>query len=53
MKNPLITIGLSGADAYLITFQRLPDYYVLKETAEDAGWVNWRGNLDDVLPGKR
>ena len=45
-------LGLNGADAYLITFQRLPDYYVLKETAEDAGWVNWRGNLDDVLPEK-
>ena len=24
----------------------------MKETAEDAGWVNWQGNLDDVLPGK-
>ena len=45
-------LGNNGADVYLVTFQRLPNYYVLKETAEDAGWVNWRGNLDQVLPGK-
>ena len=46
------TLGNNGADAFLVTFHRLPNNYVLKETAEDAGWVNWRGNLDDVLPGK-
>ncbi|MBQ8145790.1 MAG: ribonuclease [Clostridia bacterium] len=45
-------LGLNGADAHLKTFQKLPDYYVSREDAEDAGWVNWRGNLDKVLPGK-
>ncbi len=25
-------------------------YY--KKGAEDAGWVNWKGNLANVLPGK-
>ena len=33
-------------------FCKLPDYYVTKEVAEDLGWKKWKGNLDDVLPGK-
>ena len=46
------SLGYNGADEYLIVFNRLPSYYVSKEDAEDAGWVNWQGNLDEVLPGK-
>ena len=29
----------------------LPKYYVSKDVAETAGWVAWKGNLADVLPG--
>ena len=42
--------GINGVDVYLIKYWRLPNYYVTKETAKTAGWVSWRGNLDDVLP---
>ena len=42
--------GINGVDVYLIKYWRLPNYYVTKETAKNAGWVSWRGNLDDVLP---
>lgn len=44
--------GLNGADIHLLYLKKLPDYYVLKEDAEDSGWVNWKGNLADILPGK-
>ena len=44
--------GLNGADVHLLYLKKLPDYYVLKEDAEDSGWVNWKGNLADILPGK-
>lgn len=30
--------------------KKLPDYYVTKAEAEDAGWKNWKGNLHIVLP---
>ena len=42
--------GINGVDVHLIKYWRLPNYYVTKETAKTAGWVSWRGNLDDVLP---
>lgn len=44
--------GPNGADVYLMYFNELPDYYVTKEYAEDSGWISWKGNLADVLPGK-
>lgn len=42
--------GINGVDVYLMKYWKLPDYYVTKEVAKSAGWVSWKGNLDDVLP---
>lgn len=44
--------GLNGADVYILIYKQLPNEYVSKEYAEDAGWDKKRGNLRDVLPGK-
>lgn len=44
--------GYYGADAQLFYYNALPDYYVSKKQARESGWQAWRGNLDDVLPGK-
>ena len=43
--------GFAGADAQLFYGYGLPDYYVDKETAKQAGWKNRKGNLNEVLPG--
>ena len=45
-------LGMDGADAYIVRFGRLPNYYVSFEEAEDAGWRSKKGNLNKVLPGK-
>ncbi|GBU12671.1 ribonuclease [Enterobacterales bacterium] len=37
---------------YLRQNHRLPDYYVTKREARDAGWDARAGNLCQVLPGK-
>ena len=37
---------------YLRQNHRLPDYYVTKRKARDAGWDARAGNLCQVLPGK-
>ena len=42
--------GMDGVDVHLIKHFRLPNYYVTKEAAKNAGWVSWKGNLEDVLP---
>lgn len=42
--------GVVGVDVYLMKYLKLPNYYVTKEFAKSAGWVSWKGNLDDVLP---
>lgn len=44
-------LGFAGADAALVYMGTLPEYYVLKEDAEKAGWVTWKGSLADVMPG--
>jgi hypothetical protein len=31
---------------------RLPNYYVSKKQARQFGWMDWKGNLDTVLPNK-
>ncbi|MGP9419634.1 ribonuclease [Pseudomonas reactans] len=38
--------------SYLRQNHRLPDYYVTKRQARDAGWDARAGNLCQVLPGK-
>ena len=30
--------GLNGADIHLLYLNKLPDYYITKENAENAGW---------------
>lgn len=37
---------------YIHTFGTVPSNYVSKTKARNAGWVNTKGNLWDVLPGK-
>ena len=44
--------GKDGADVYIFYYNMLPSYYVSKKQARQAGWQDWRGNLDDVLPDK-
>ena len=44
--------GAAGADAYIAYFGRLPDYYVNKQTAQQAGWQTTSKKLSSVLPGK-
>ena len=45
-------MGYRGADAQLFYFGKLPDYYVSKSQARQAGWQDWKGNLNKVLPTK-
>ena len=44
-------MGVSGPDVALMYFGTLPDYYITKSAAEDAGWNKKQGNLASVLPG--
>ena len=44
--------GAEGADVYLTIFGCLPDYYVNKQTAQEAGWKTISKKLNSVLPGK-
>ncbi len=37
---------------YIHTYGRVPNNYISKTKARDAGWVSDKGNLWDVLPGK-
>lgn len=37
---------------YLKEYGQLPDYYITKREAQEAGWVASQGNLCDVLPGR-
>lgn len=45
-------LGLEGADVSLADFGMLPSYYITKKEARRFGWKDWKGNLNDVLPGK-
>lgn len=37
---------------YIYTFKKLPNNFVTKKVARNAGWNNKKGNLWEVLPGK-
>jgi hypothetical protein len=52
MVGTATDLGMNGADAYIVYFGHLPDYYIRKKHARQFGWQDWKGNLDDVLPGK-
>ena len=44
-------LGANGADWWIKYLQELPEYYILKDDAEELGWDRWKGNLSEVLPG--
>lgn len=44
-------LGTNGADWWLTYLKDLPDYYISRQKAEELGWRDWKGNLDDVAPG--
>ncbi len=52
LKAGLATDSNEGADEYLLKNKKLPENYITKEEAKNAGWISWKGNLSDVLPGK-
>ena len=43
--------GAEDVAYYLHTYGHLPDNYITKAEAEDAGWVSTKGNLWDVAYG--
>jgi len=45
-------LGEEGADYYLKHYRKLPDYYITKKEAKKLGWRSYKGNLDQVAPGK-
>lgn len=45
-------MGMEGTDVYLAQYGRLPEYYVDKQTAQNAGWRPAKKKLSSVLPGK-
>ena len=38
--------------AYIHQFRRLPDNFITKKEAKNAGWVSSKGNLSEAAPGK-
>ena len=44
--------GLRGADWWLKTFGKLPDYYIDEDKANSLGWIPYLANLATVAPGK-
>ncbi len=44
--------GINGADWYLKYLNKLPDYYIRKNTAVNLVREKAKGNLYDVAPGK-
>lgn len=45
-------LGIEGADVYLADFGVLPDYYVDKKTAQNAGWQTTKKKFSNLFPGK-
>ena len=45
-------MGVNGADEYVFRSNKLPSYYVNKKQAVRAGWKEWKGNLNEILPGR-
>lgn len=40
-----------GADVYISCLGKLPENYIGKTFAQKNGWISYRGNLREVLPG--
>ena len=53
-----VTVGMAtdwgeeGADSYLFYLGHLPEYYIDKETARQAGWQSKKKTLSAACPGK-
>ena len=45
--------GWDGADAWLMYRGKLPDNYITKKEAKEAGWIPKSQNLAELLPGKQ
>ena len=45
-------LGTNGADWWIKYLQELPEYYITREEAKNAGWIDWKGNLANVAPKK-
>ena len=45
-------LGMEGADVYVLYYGHLPDYYVDKKTALEAGWQTIKKTISAILPGK-
>lgn len=44
--------GQNGADRWLKDYGILPNYYVTRKAASQAGWKSYKGNFDKLFPGK-
>lgn len=44
-------LGANGADWWIKYLNKLPDYYIDRNAAMQAGWNPFGGNLREVLPG--
>lgn len=44
-------LGTDGADWWVKYLNKLPDYYITRDEAEQMGWVKRKGNLASVAPG--
>jgi hypothetical protein len=44
--------GVLGADWWLKTYGKLPDYYITKQDAVKQGWKPALGNFGNIAPGK-
>lgn len=44
--------GVNGADWYLRNYEKLPNYYITRERAEEIGYKSYLGNLSKVAPNR-
>lgn len=44
-------LGTNGADWWIKYLNKLPDYYISRSKAKQAGWNPFCGNLQEVAPG--
>lgn len=44
--------GMEGADAYIFHIGNLPDYYIDKQAAQQAGWQTTKKKFSSLFPGK-
>lgn len=53
MVGTATDLGMNGADAYIVYSGHLPDYYIDKETAMNAGWKTAKKKkISSIFPGK-